>query len=546
MSGSQNSINELLVGLGAPQVTTGNAKGTVSAETTGNDFAALLGMLSGIGVNAAVLQGNPALGLQTSQTVTTPSTNEPGGAELFASQLIASLEGQTNLLGVQGQAATGTAQTSNISGQTPSDSSNNQRIMQLLSAGQLSNVSTAVSQIPDGKYKVLSASITDGKLDLQLVNKDDGKSEVHISIPVELLQKPGVAEVNPFQPLTLRSGTTQTATQPTATDTAQSLTDLFSQLNVTDVAISKASLATAQSGQSMTAISFSDVVASSAPLLSTVVPTAQLKTLANVAPGADGSTDSDAPEATDITPSKDGKSSGPVASFVQSDSPKPLIQTQVTSVADAQPMFRTAAVRINSKVLTQDSSTIGKLLGDSDKTDASLFKTDLSDSTLRGMNLSRPVITTTGKLEQPAVRITLPQNLSSLLDGHGRSINIKLEPDYLGPARLNLSMRGESLTAKLTVETQQAKSAVENSITQLTDQLAKAGIKVDYFDVSMRGGSAGQQQAFQRPQDWFSSNRPRVRDFDDDSSADSITQTDISTTLRDTTYLNGRGVNLFA
>ena len=86
---------------------------------------------------------------------------------------------------------------------------------------------------------------------------------------------------------------------------------------------------------------------------------------------------------------------------------------------------------------------------------------------------------------------------------------IKLEPEFLGPARLHLTMRQETLTARVMVDTPQAKAAVESSLSQLTDQLTKVGIKVDYIDVGVRGGGA-QNQFFHNQSNWFRAHISRV------------------------------------
>ena len=105
--------------------------------------------------------------------------------------------------------------------------------------------------------------------------------------------------------------------------------------------------------------------------------------------------------------------------------------------------------------------------------------------------------------------MTLQQEMPTLSHLEGRSLMIKLEPEYLGSARLHLTMRQDTLSARLMVETPQAKAAVESSLSQLTDQLARVGIKVDYIDVGVRGGGA-QNQFFHKQSNWFRAQNPRI------------------------------------
>jgi len=112
-------------------------------------------------------------------------------------------------------------------------------------------------------------------------------------------------------------------------------------------------------------------------------------------------------------------------------------------------------------------------------------------------------------IERPAVRMTLQQEMPSLSQLEGRTLMIKLEPEYLGTARLHLTMRQDTLSARVMVETPQAKAAVESSLSQLTDQLTKAGIKIDYIDVGVRGGGA-QNQFFHKQSNWFRAQNSRI------------------------------------
>ncbi|MBD3404480.1 hypothetical protein GF420_16440, partial [candidate division GN15 bacterium] len=95
--------------------------------------------------------------------------------------------------------------------------------------------------------------------------------------------------------------------------------------------------------------------------------------------------------------------------------------------------------------------------------------------------------------ELPQVRFTLPDDIARGMKPGGRSVSIAIEPENLGPARLHLAMRDNALTARVTVETSHAKAMVEQSLDQLSQQLSRAGIKVDLIEVNVSGEQARQQ-----------------------------------------------------
>ena len=149
----------------------------------------------------------------------------------------------------------------------------------------------------------------------------------------------------------------------------------------------------------------------------------------------------------------------------------------------------------------------------------------------------------TNRVDQPAVRFTLPDNLSEVIKQGSRSITLKIEPEHLGPARLNLVMNENSLSARLTVESLPAKLAVQNSIDQLTDQLARAGIRLDHIEVSLQGGGA-HNQFFHRQADWFRSQRQTPRVANEEILSPMSVAPAMPIPLA--SYLTSGGVNLYA
>ena len=115
------------------------------------------------------------------------------------------------------------------------------------------------------------------------------------------------------------------------------------------------------------------------------------------------------------------------------------------------------------------------------------------------------------------VKVVLPEQTKLSGDNRSHSLIIKIEPEHLGPARLDLHLKNEVLTARLTVETAAAKTTLENSINSLKEQLARADIKVEQIQINVRG-ETNYDQLFERQPQWqkFSSahqNRFNARDF---------------------------------
>jgi flagellar hook-length control protein FliK len=143
----------------------------------------------------------------------------------------------------------------------------------------------------------------------------------------------------------------------------------------------------------------------------------------------------------------------------------------------------------------------------------------------------------------PAVKFTLPETLQRSFASSGQTIMLKIEPEHLGPARLNLTVRDQMLTARVTVDTPVAKAIVERSLDQLTDTLSRAGIDVDKIEV-MLGDSGAREQFFDRRPLWSQShNSQKMSDTDSPVSETPIL---ITPALLSRQYVGNRGVNVLA
>ncbi len=148
------------------------------------------------------------------------------------------------------------------------------------------------------------------------------------------------------------------------------------------------------------------------------------------------------------------------------------------------------------------------------------------------------------KNESHPVKYNLPDDIRTALKPNGKSINILIEPENLGPARLKLILNNQTLRAELIVQSSQAKSVVENSLSQLIEQLNRSDIKVEFIDVNINSENNHEQFAHRHPQ-WsrksFSNN---LGNLNDDTLAYMPTS-EIAGTAQGS-YVNSEGVNVLA
>jgi len=143
-----------------------------------------------------------------------------------------------------------------------------------------------------------------------------------------------------------------------------------------------------------------------------------------------------------------------------------------------------------------------------------------------------------------AVRFTVPELIQKPFSAQGQTIMIRIEPDHLGPARLNLAVRDQMLTARVTVDTPMAKLAVERSLDQLTDQLSRAGIDVDRIEVMLNDNPA-RDRFFDRRPVWAHARRMQALKDDSGLESDALV-TQSSAIVPPRQYVGADGVNLLA
>jgi len=122
---------------------------------------------------------------------------------------------------------------------------------------------------------------------------------------------------------------------------------------------------------------------------------------------------------------------------------------------------------------------------------------------------------------------------------------IKIEPEHLGPARLDLNLKNEVLTARLTVETAAAKTTLENSMNMLKEQFAKADIKVEQIEINVRG-ETNYNQLFERQPQWQKFNAAHQSRFNANDFLESFVPVSQINNFMQQQYVSSNGVNVLA
>ena len=116
-----------------------------------------------------------------------------------------------------------------------------------------------------------------------------------------------------------------------------------------------------------------------------------------------------------------------------------------------------------------------------------------------------------GKITQ-AARLTSSPGTSE--------ISIRLEPDHLGQMRVRLSVdENHFVSARIQVESQEARSLIESSLQRLRESLAEHGLKVEKFSVDVRQDQNQQQGQNSATADRDNPTRTRRGYFSEDKPA---------------------------
>jgi flagellar hook-length control protein FliK len=152
--------------------------------------------------------------------------------------------------------------------------------------------------------------------------------------------------------------------------------------------------------------------------------------------------------------------------------------------------------------------------------------------------------TAEARSDTQTARFVLPNDLGAQVKPNGQSVMLRIQPENLGTARLNLTMSGDKLKARITVDSAPAKAALESNLDRLVNDLKQANIQVDHIDISVSGESANNELWGRQPH-W------RHRMVSRMAKTDVLTSEEINVPVppRSTTsagYVGASGVNLLA
>lgn len=95
--------------------------------------------------------------------------------------------------------------------------------------------------------------------------------------------------------------------------------------------------------------------------------------------------------------------------------------------------------------------------------------------------------------------LDLDRKLDMLKANPGQKIKIQMTPARLGQMELTITSHRGQVTVNLTLNSLQAKTAVERNLAQLESQLASSGIKVNQFQIHINQSSRSQAGGFYHP-----------------------------------------------
>ena len=386
-------------------------------------------------------------------------------------------------------------------------------------SGDLTKLADTTSTTKNTVYNIIDFRIENGQVELTATTDEQPSQPVQITIPVKVLGEALTEKISKLsnQPTDPRQSTTMTASNPTS---VRSLDSLLKASNLKTLAVSQ----NAQPTATMT-----DNAVASAPITATLVAEngGARFVITSKMTRQDLKITSRTDQDLDVTLSQDDFDADAGFDLVGKTSPGTKNDT-----IEMLPLRRNmAAAKFSSaERLSLDAKAFGS-------------ETDLNLAGLTSERTSQNSAETVRTNIAPAVKFTLPETLQKSFASSGQTIMLKIEPEHLGPARLNLSVRDQILTARVTVDTPVAKATVERSLDQLTETLSRAGIAVDKIEV-MLGDSGAREQFFDRRPLW-SHSRASQKASDADSSVSDL-QSLITPALLSRQYVGSSGVNVLA
>jgi len=379
-------------------------------------------------------------------------------------------------------------------------------------------------ELEAGKYLVLESTVKDGRLNLTLQSASDPTRQINVNLPIESLatDKTQADSGKTISPLLNERIQKRVELKADQTDNkALKIEDLFSKLNLKELEIKNIPAEKAATSKSHNAVDVKIVAEQAGQefVIRNKIDKRSVK--ANVE-------------------NKNDIKTGKINSrTVVADKVTRPVDEIITATGNNKTTAREWFLK-NQKSI-DDLKFFEKLAGSDDNRSFETIKEPGSlfcDKTLSTDRSSGQ------KVDLPQVRFSLPDNIKQTLKPGGRAISIQIEPEQLGPARLHLSLRDNCLSARLMVDNPQAKAAVEGSLNQLTEQLARCGIKVDYIQVGVNSGEA-QNHNFARRTFWNKTSRKSNFNLEDDLFEDMETSP-LTITPQPALYVGAGGVNLLA
>jgi len=78
-----------------------------------------------------------------------------------------------------------------------------------------------------------------------------------------------------------------------------------------------------------------------------------------------------------------------------------------------------------------------------------------------------------------------------LKDGDSGTIRLRLKPESLGNVKIELNLSDNNISGRITVESDEAKSAFEKNMGELADAFKQGGFDSARLEVAVGGGSGG-------------------------------------------------------
>lgn len=372
--------------------------------------------------------------------------------------------------------------------------------------------------VPDGSFKVISSQLLGDQLQLELQSRENPATLFKLTVPTATLA--ATADENSTVRKSSSPNSSSRAHRVALTsDLSGSIDELFGRLNVTDLHLTnELPVDAARRADHQVTLELTGHQAGRTAMITLITPKSALRLLSNKSAADQPDTLISPTPAESTNPiSKTAPNAGQTSTPATSGTEAPVEKSASFSI-------RPVATKWDTEQFTDDST--------------SAIKT-LQSGLDRSEQLARPVDVQAVKLP---VKFTL-EDLPKVWSGATRTLSVKLEPEHLGPARLYLSAVNDTINARLSVETPTAKAAVERGLDQLTDQLSRAGIRVNHIEVSLRGGSY--QESAYRQTNWFRPQRSQLRRSEGDPLAAGAALAAV-TTSRPSSYLGASGVNLYA